>query len=404
LEDYKYIVRLDNMKIEKLPLLEFLEQKYAFELKQPFKNYSCLFIQHLLGSSISLIKSFEMGGINKEDLYIIGKAYSSNQEVLKYLDDNGYNYSNPLDGYSIDCCYDEILRIEIRNVINLIIKKSDLQILIIDDGAKGISILHEESFINYLHRFKCVELTTRGVKEINGLSIKCPIIDVATCYAKKNIEAPLIGFSMVSELYKFLVKWKPIFPHPRNILVIGYGTIGRVVCSELRKRFSIFVFDNNREQLAQAMEDGITTIVDISNFFAEIVIGCTGTSTIRLDELANYDRSLFVNMASSDLEFGLWRFKGEKIPVYFDSVMQEFPLHMLYKIKNNSKTYFISNTGFPIDFNGDIDPIHPLKIQITRSLVLAAAIQVLDETKFELIALNIEIQNQLINLLKLQEG
>jgi len=69
-----------------LPLLTYLEIFSDMARKLPFKGYACVFIQHLLGSNIPLIKSIEKGGVGREDMYIIGKAYSSSIEVLKYLE------------------------------------------------------------------------------------------------------------------------------------------------------------------------------------------------------------------------------------------------------------------------------------------------------------------------------
>jgi len=398
---------------DKLPLLTYLEKSFDIKNKQQFKGYACVFIQHLLGSNIPLIKSIERGGVNKKDFYIIGKAYSTNDEVLKYLEMNKYNSFNPIEGYSTDVCYDDILKNTIRKVFKLVLNHSELPILLLDDAAKGISIAHEDEFKKHLYRFKCVELTSRGINEINRIKLGCPVINVATSDAKKKIEAPLIGKSMVSELCNLLNSWSQYYRPPnRNALLIGYGAIGKAVCTQLSiAGFKVIVFDIDAQQINSATNDNYATTDDISReITAGIVIGCTGTSLIKFDRFSNFqDGTLFVNMASSDLEFGLWKFSGDK-SIFLQSGIHKIEdvtllneksraatWRCLYKITNKDKSFYLANGGFPVNFSGEMDPILPLEIQITRSLVLAAALQVVNEQEHRLITLNEKLQKVLVH-------
>lgn len=388
------------MTITNLSLLTFLEEKYSTYCKQPFRDYACIFIQHLLGSNLSLIQSLERGGLEKEKLYIIGKAYSSNIDVLKFLKKHGYHYNNPSLGYSIDTCYDEILKTEIRKTISYVLSNYEGPILLLDDAAKGISIIHEEPFIKYISRFKCIELTTRGIRELKKIDVACPVVDIASSFVKRNIESIIIAESMVNNFFHFLNAWKDFY-HPinNNILLIGYGAIGQKVCKKMSSQYNITVYDIDDKACKKACDNRIRVTQDITDQHYGIIIGCTGLS-IKLEQLLNYSRTLFINMSSSDLEFGLWRFAGHKelMRIRKNAItIKEKPFHEFYYIKNNDNEVYIANGGFPIDFNGDIDPIHPDKIQITRALVFAAAIQALTEVKRGLISLNSNIQQELIN-------
>jgi len=108
------------------------------------------------------------------------------------LNKNQYNYVNSHEGYSTDTCYDDILKKEIRKVFKSLLSNSKKPILLLDDAAKGISIAHEDYFKRYVNRFKCVELTSRGITELNRIELFCPVVNVATSNAKKKIEAPLM--------------------------------------------------------------------------------------------------------------------------------------------------------------------------------------------------------------------
>lgn len=385
--------------IPHLPLLNFLEEKFNIEANKPLKGYICFFIQHLLGSNLSLIRSLEKSGIERNNLYIIGKAYSSNKDVLSYLEDNGYNYVNPIIGYSTETCYDDILKKEIRNIMSNVLRNSKLPVLLIDDAAKGIGIVHENDFRQHISRFKCIELTTRGIRELNKIKAECPIVDVASSSAKRNVESIIIAESMVNEFFHFLDKWRDFYqPRNRHILLIGYGAIGKNVCQRLSALFQITVYDINETARLQACKDGINVTSDVSKEQYGIIIGCTGLS-IDIDLLKTHSDTLFVNMSSSDLEFGLWRFNGQKglMRDRYEVRIIENHLHEFYFIEEKGKTFFVANGGFPIDFTGGIDPIHPNKIQITRALVFAASLQALSESDNDKVELDARNQEEIVN-------
>lgn len=385
--------------IPHLPLLDFWEKKLNIGVKKPLKGYICFFIQHLLGSNLSLIRSLEKSGIERDNLYIIGKAYSSNKDVLSYLEDNGYNYVNPIIGYNIDICYDDILKKEIRKIMSKVLRSSNLPVLLVDDAAKGIGIIHEDDFRQYISRFKCIELTTRGIRELNKIKIECPIVDVASSSAKRNVESVIIAESMVNEFFHFLDNWRYFYqPRNRHILLIGYGAIGENVCKKLSAQFQITVYDINETARLQAFKDGMNVTSDVSKEKYGIIIGCTGLS-IDIELLKTHTDTLFVNMSSSDLEFGLWRFKGQKglMRDKYKFRIKEKHLHEFYFIEEKGKTFFIANGGFPMDFTGGIDPIHPNKIQITRALVFAASLQSLSEFDNGIVELDANNQEEIVN-------
>lgn len=386
----------------KLSLLNYLETHFNVKKKKPFEGYVCVFIQHLLGSNISLIKSLEKCGIEKKNLYIIGKAYSSSIDALNYLENHNYNYINPQKGYSINVCYDEILKKEIRKIFKIVFSQHEnLPILLLDDAGKGICVAHELEFKKNISRFKCVELTTRGINALKEINLCCPVINIGTSRVKKEIEAPLIAKSMVIEFLKLIKKWnRSCIPRNNKVLLIGYGTIGKLVSENLlSKGFEIVVFDINTDQRKLAETNGFAVSRDVSNEIdCGIVIGCTGTTSIDYKTFKNFhDGTFFINMASSDLEFGLWRYKGRKYVVnrHEKEYLKLKPWQCLYKIVVRGTLFFILKGGFPVNFTGAIDPISASEIQITRALVLAGALQVVNLESNGLIPLDIHIQEKL---------
>ena len=51
------------------------------------------------------------------------------------------------------------------------------------------------------------------------------------------------------------------------------------------------------------------------------------------------------------------------------------PCFSLYRIGDEDHSFYLVNGGFPVNFNGGVDPIRPSRIQLTRSLLLAGAVQ-----------------------------
>jgi len=398
-----------------LPLIDYLDNKYQITHQQPFKNTVLFAIQHLLGSTVPLLLAIEKGGVNKHDVYLVGKAYSTHPVVMSYLKDHGRHVLNAIMGYSEDVPYDMVLEDNIRHTFRKLIDKfkldeSSTKILLLDDAGKGIRILHEE-FPRYAHYFKCVEQTTRGIREIEDIELKCPVVNVARSWAKTSYEAPLIAQSMVQELLHALERWQFVFTLTNHtILLFGYGTVGEYVCTELTtKGFSVLVFDTNQARLERANESGYQTLRNYAEALSSVgmVVGCTGTPHLSNDELrALQPGTLLVNMASSDLEFAAWRFRKAAIIVHETVLPSDelvhtqlegpIPWRCLYQITVGNTGFYLANGGFPIDFSGAMDPIPPSDIQLTRALLLAAALQAVHSEDTGIHKLNDEVQHLIL--------
>src|SRR5439155_8603436 len=77
------------------------------------------------------------------------------------------------------------------------------QVLLIDDGAEAIKMLHEK-FPQWAPFFACVEQTRRGARIAHDLAdkgeLKCAVVNVAESWAKLERESPMIGQSVVTEV------------------------------------------------------------------------------------------------------------------------------------------------------------------------------------------------------------
>jgi hypothetical protein len=106
--------------------------------------------------------------------------------------------------------------------------------------------------------------------------------------------------------------------------------------------------------------------------------------------------ALLVNCASSDIEFGAWRYVGAQcadVPACNTADAARY--HCTLRLKTAKGHVFLLNSGFPIDFAGGPDPIPSASIQLTRALIFAGAIQAVNERKPGLLPLGGEVQHEI---------
>jgi len=406
--------KVDNI-VTRLPLLDYLDTSYLINDEQPFTGYKVFAVQHLLGSTVPLFAMFERGGVNPEDITIVGKAYSSHPKVVKDLAKRGYSIRDDIFDFVEDQPYDEMLEKHITSAFESLLATTNFEdgntkVLLVDDGGKAIKMLNTkyERFAQY---FTCVEQTSRGAHLLSTIDLHVPVINVARSEAKTLYESPLIADSMVQEFLESLKNWKEVFKlKNNNVLLLGYGYIGERVCKRLQKYgFNITIYDQANDKLIQAENDGFKTINDRVKEYPNVglIIGCSGAPSIPLDEFSQIKPgTLLVNMASTDLEFSAWNFRKVSSIVYKTilpddaEVMKDkvsLPWRSLYKITHEHTLFYLANGGFPIDFSGNIDPIDPNKIQLTRALLFGAAIQAIRTKSNRLVNLDSTIQADIVS-------
>jgi len=397
-----------------LPLLGFVDNIHSLEHKLPFLGYKILAVQHLIGASIPFFAMFEKGGAKPEDIYLIGKAYSSHPEVVKCLQQKGYNLTfNEIFDCAFDQPYDSILQKRIVDFAITLLEKTDVnqKWLIIDDGAKAIELLHLK-YSKLASNFACVEQTSRGTRTVKKLTLACPVIDVARSEAKTIHEAPMIAQAMVDEFLNALQHWKEAQAYhltDKNVLLLGYGFIGENVATRLFDYgFSISVYDTDNDKLQQAQQAGLTTVNQLDEIYhkVNIVAGCSGTPVLTDQEFSKLKPgTLLVNMASTDMEFSAWKLRPKGtiihqhvLPVDLQYLKELMPLpwRSLYKVQLAETYLYLANGGFPMDFSGKINPVPSNDIQFTSALLLAGAIQAVGEKEAKLIELNPTLQNKII--------
>lgn len=351
----------------RLPLFDVVEDSFKASLGS-LSDWHCLYTQHLLLSNLECIAFLEHFGLPRENIVIFGKAYSTSTDVLRLhtqlgLDtrDLGQNYDflEPFDN--------QIIRGAFMAIEDLV-KKGAKKILMIDEGGILIRALSQAELMHDIH-ISIVELTSRGADQYNLACHRHPIVDVARSNIKKTLEPPIIAASMLDILSQRIGKSVCL---DLPIAMIGLGAIGSAVRAGLvSSGYEVNGYD------PRALNSSVASCVDAVRA-SKVVLSSTGRGFGLTDFLLEIEGDkTFVNCGSSDIEFDIWTLRKRSDCFWeHESFENELgKLHGVVNIKTKKGAFSFLNGGFPINFDGSNDPIPEDKIQLTRAILMAGALQ-----------------------------
>lgn len=356
------------------------------------EDYSVVAVQHILGSNFQLFRLLQKAGIPYRKMHVVGKAYSANPLAVGFFKMHGVDVQVGVEAFRNDLFYknvrdyDSYLYDQVQSCFSRALSQNPRRkILILDDGAMAIK--YAKSFKRKLNcDIIAVEQTRFGSKYIKSIEldeIDFPVINVAESKSKLVLESPLIGKSIVSEIYSRLKSLgeNSIASQP-TALVVGYGSIGFYVAEGLKRDgFEVQVCDNDVEKAEKAKADGYT-VVDVNSGLSnsKLIVGCTGEKWFFRDHIdLLLDGFVLASGTSSDVEFQtLILSQGQREVMDMEGTLQTalFNVHGDFKLKNGKgNSGWLLNSGYPVNFDGSIDPIEPRYIQLTRTLMLSAVVQ-----------------------------
>jgi len=293
--------------------------------------------QHLLEPQLRMFEFLIDFGFEPDKIIVLGKAYSTNNEILKELKNKKVKVFQPeFSGESFDK--------EHKNNCDMILKQipKETRIIILDDGAELIT-----SFSKNKNVLFAVEQTSSGFRKLENKKIDFPIINVARSDTKLIQESPFIARLCFERIKDYLQDQKINNP---SILVVGLGPIGEAVREIFKQNyFSIQGFD-----IKYGHGDLIKMILEMR---PDIVIGATGSPILiqkDIEKISSFDKRVhFISVSSSDREF----------PVSFFRKNKEIHEDVTYK-----NITFVNN-GFPITFKGNRYEGTPMEIEKTICLL-----------------------------------
>ena len=363
-ENMKINLKRDFKKFNrKLPLLESV--KLLFEKKIDLSKTLIICVQHLYSTTYALFQTlFEMN-LTPQNLYALGKCYSTDPDVFRKLKELGVNVSPLSLSFDSHNSYDDDYKQYVKRFLDNIITNKSLnkfeKIIILDDGGHLIEEVNS-SFPKNLPLIG-IEQTSSGYNILKNKQVFFPILNLARAWIKLEYESPII-IDLVSQ--KLIQKISFLKKDIKNILIIGNGILGKTLYQVLKNNdFSPCIFDVNceRSQIEPSMLDSFLKKFDL-------ILGCTGTTSLKAEKYKYLKKSVVLaSISSSDREFDAVFFRKQTLKYsncHFDVSVNGIKL---------------LNSGFPINFDNDYDLIDSDEFQLTRALLAASICQVYQTKK-----------------------
>jgi len=335
--------------------------------------------QHVLGKQVDLLDMLIRIGLSPENVYWLGKCYSTNKETADILEKKGIYLHSASREFDSHVAFDDQHKEAVIELLEQVKKeKSGVEfkhVIILDDGGELISASNE--LLSDWKNIVGVEWTSSGFNRLKDMNINFPIINMARSEAKLIIESPFIAEQAVGRIVQHLEKL-----NQPKALVIGGGYIGTNIVSLLESKYEVHSYDIVIER-SKYHKDEFANILGLY----DVIIGCTGEIVVSQEHYVNIKKgALLISVSSSDREFSAVNLRKQAAKItspHGDLIIDGIGL---------------INCGFPITFDGSAHPIAEKKIAITIALAFASVCQALEtKNKNGFIDLNKEIQQKIID-------
>lgn len=365
-----------NNYFPKYPVISGISEKI---LSYDLNDFYLISVQHLLRSTGSMFESLIENNFPSQNIYLTGKIYSTHSETKRILKDdlgiNLYDYKakNKLGRYP------ESMTEVVKEMWNDLILNApeNSNIIILDDGGYCLKNTPTKALKKY--NIFGIEQTTSGIK-LNKKENKIPIVDVAGSAVKVNIEPSLVSEAINIQLHKKISNLNPL-----SIGVVGFGHIGKAVAREyFLKGYNINLYDIKKEITTEDIGNyNISSTLESLIYNSDVIIGATGediTANLKIEDLletVNTDKT-FISVSSGDIEFNFLIQMMESKFYSCEKSSKRYELQdKILKTKNN-KDIRILRGGMVANFTGQPDSSPGKYIQITRGILLAAIVQIIE--------------------------
>jgi hypothetical protein len=397
-----FILSVESRRFAIPRLVESVSSHFEVPAGSPLLDADSLACRHLMGSTVAELSAIQRALPHLTFAEVLAKPYSANRLAIMAARSRGirlHEDSSEMPGLEARQfgSFAARHRTNARAVVDRYIEENargkSSTLLVIDDGGALIDAVGQAVIDGSIQQpVVAIEQTTHGLfavqrfmKDAKARQLGFACVSVARSEAKLRKESLLIARSIVETAES----WLRLLGRPmRNVGIVGIGAVGAAVAKELSSRGIIIrVHDKNPNKLAVAEMLGdfevAWTLSDLLRH-SEIVIGASGGTSIdaaAADDLQ--DGTVLISASSGDLEFsglGQWSMKlhpllsGAAAPTPFDLShgLLEATSH---PARVGIRKVYVVNRGFPVNFDGRCDPIAVRDIQLTRALIVGAALQ-----------------------------
>jgi hypothetical protein len=410
-----------KLPVEPFSLFTDLLDRYPPDGNSLLANADVLTCQHLLGSIIPQFKAIQKIVPGVHFWEILGKPYSANIGVVQTLESAGFEVNKdscmlPVRGTASNCYrlgtfaqrHRQVVRASVKRFFSSMSKTmmdSRVPILVIDDGGVLIDAVGNEAVAAGTTRpIVCIEQTQHGLYAARTYIGRrhtpkggFAVINVAQSLSKLVLEAPLIAESVLENTIAAvdrLVEDRVVSQgNGLRVGIVGFGSVGESIAETFRDYGTrgelephglsdLIVYDRNKNRIAGAKRANhdIAWSVDHLLKSAQVVIAATGGTSFYEESAKNLnDGAILASASSGDIEFrGLSNWDSDQMPV-LPGILENTDFDIVHGDICLSRPEVgqvrVLNGGFPVNFNGDFDPIPSERIQLTRALMLAGVLQ-----------------------------
>ncbi|OZG32515.1 NAD(P)-dependent oxidoreductase [Rickettsia endosymbiont of Culicoides newsteadi] len=352
-----------------LPVLQTIVDRLKVCKDINLTDVTFVCIQHLLFTTIDLIKSLIMLGAKPSNIHIMGKIYSTCPEVVEQIIKLGvihYHCTQPQQLGNFNDCFNKDIANMWNKVSNTLINTKSNNIIILDDGSKCITNIPKSLSDNYT--VFAVEQTSSGIAHIKKTNITVPVVNVAFSAAKQLLESPMIARAVEIKLDKFL----SLRSSGLTSGVVGLGVIGRAVVQKLLSfNHKVIVYDKIKEKCNFINSVKVANSTQLLFQEADYIFGCTGEDisiSININEIQGIKN--LISCSSQDIEFqSLLKIIQNNYPNMISDVLSNLCLPL------DNGIIKIYRGGYPINLDNSGESVPAQDIQLTRGLLLGGIIQ-----------------------------
>lgn len=352
-----------------LPVLDHLGALIDRHSPGIFQGFGFVCVQHLLETTGTLFQNLIRFGADPADIFVLGKAYSTNDDVVARMRSLGVH----VDPGSRDAAPGEFGAAMEQDVARLwrsaaprLARPEMRGIIVLDDGGRCIGAAPEWCLAG--RRVVGIEQTQSGVARLPF--DRLPIVLVAASAAKKVFESPLIARAIAHKTLEALAG----AALTGTIGIIGHGHVGQALAAELRGGDrELLIYDLAASEDAAAEVSGaVRWCHDLRGLTARshLVFGCTGVDVfdeVDVDGSWFQSGALLASCSSEDIEFRSllrrWARPGQGggMSIHRDHICDVAGVQVR-----------VMRGGFPINFDGSRESVPGADIQLTRGLLLGA--------------------------------
>jgi S-adenosylhomocysteine hydrolase len=375
-----------------------------------FAEVNVILAQHLVGDLLPFVRALQSLGLRRELCWVLDIPYASNSTVRKELLELGLPEDNvasavdfsPLEPYQPTQYFraSSLFRRAIATGMQLGAKRT----VIIDDGghsAMARFAINAAVGKGNSHPVIVVEQTGHGMKLHRQVDLPnmTALINVAESPAKLKYESPVIAQTVVRKIKRLLNEVPLPFHDTDKLMIFGYGSVGKAVTQRLIADLQIseerLIIKPEPREAFYTLENGqLSGILDLNTLQAQkpkLVIGCTGEQAFLNSHISLLNpEALLISASSGTVEFPRDEWiavarnstEGHITLSRIDELLVSHSIHQVLAFRINGNSVFLANSGYPVNFEGEVNSSPPDLMQLTVSLMLTGAIRATEVSKY----------------------